>query len=298
MDYEKIYKKIIENAKREDRKSGDGNYYERHHIKPKSIFKELKNDPDNIVLLTAKEHFICHMLLCEIYDCKEMKYAIWRMCNDDTYRVSARYYEHIKKIIATESSKLNKGKKLSLETRKKISEANKGRVHSEETKQKMREAYNPEKHVVSDEQRKIYAENARKRFTGVKRSEEYKKHLSEIRSGSGNTMYGKSNKEFMSEEKYADYRKHLSDSLRGHTCGEETRKKIGEKTKERTQGGDNPRAVQVKILELDRTFSTIQECAKFLGVNRNMIRKHKVGNVSRVKNYTIEYIEKLINVGE
>ena len=102
----------------------------------------------------------------------------------------------------------------------------------------------------------------------------------------------------MSEEKYAEYRKHLSESLMGHSCSEETRKKIGEKTKQRSQGGNNPRAVTVRIVELNKSFPTIQECAKFIGVNRNMIRKNKVGNVSRVKNYTIEYIEKLINVGE
>lgn len=292
MNYEKVYNQIIEKAKQENRKIYDGVYYEKHHIKPQSLFKELKKDQNNIVLLTAKEHFICHMLLAEIYDCKEMKYAIWRMCNDNTYHVSARYYEYIKQNIAKESSKLNKGRKLSPEARKKISEANKRRVHSEETKQKMRDSYDPEKHHISDEQRKILAENARRRFTGVKKSEEYKKRLSELRSGSGNTMYGKSNKEFMSEEKYAEYRKHLSESLMGHSCSEETRKKIGEKTKQRSQGGNNPRAVTVRIVELNKSFPTIQECAKFIGANRNMITKNKVGNVSKVKNYTVEFVSR------
>lgn len=298
MDYEKIYNKIIDRAKSENREYGNGVYYEKHHIKPQSLFKELKKDPNNIVLLTAKEHFICHMLLAEIYDCREMKYAIWRMCNDSTYKVSAKYYEFVKNLIAQESSRLNKGRKLSQETREKISKANKGRVHSAETKEKMRNSYDPKKHILTEEQRKMLSENARNRFTGVKKTDDFKKHLSEIRSGSGNTMYGKCNKDFMTEEKYAEYRKHLSESLRGRSYSEETRKKIGEKTKERVQGGDNPRAVQVRIVELNKTFSTIQECAEYIGVNRNTLRRNKVGNISTVKNYTIEYIEKLINVGE
>jgi hypothetical protein len=36
-------------------------YFEKHHIIPKSLGGT--NDPINIVKLTAKEHFVCHMLL-------------------------------------------------------------------------------------------------------------------------------------------------------------------------------------------------------------------------------------------
>ena len=290
MNYETVYQKIIQKAKSENRVIGNGVYYEKHHIKPASLFKHLVKDPDNIVLLTAKEHFICHMLLENIYDVPEMKFAIWRMCNDGTYKVSSRYYAYIKEKIARESSKLNKGRKLSAETRRKISEANKGRVHSEKTKEKMRNSYDPQKHVVSDKQRKTLSENARKRFKGLKKTEEFKKHLSEIRSGSGNTMYGKCNKEFMSEEKYAEYRKHLSEALTGRIVSEETRKKIGEKTKERCQGGSNPNAQKIKLLETGRIFNTIKECCEFFGVNRNMIRQNKVGNFSTIKGYKLEFI--------
>ena len=88
MNYTNIYEKIIEKAKSENRKLKCGIYYEKHHIKPKSLFKDLTKDPNNIVLLTAKEHFICHMLLEKIYDCYQMKFAIWRMCNDGKYKVS------------------------------------------------------------------------------------------------------------------------------------------------------------------------------------------------------------------
>ena len=62
------------------------------------------NDKENIVELTAREHFICHKLLCEIYP-KETKLiqALWLMSinknkkNHQKYKVSSREYERIKK---------------------------------------------------------------------------------------------------------------------------------------------------------------------------------------------------------
>ena len=287
MNYEILYDKIIEKAKSSKRSIGDGTHYEKHHIKPRSLFKELEKDANNIVLLTPKEHFICHMLLERIYDCRQMKFAIWRMCNDTTYKVSSRYYEYVKNKIAIESSRLNKGKKASEETKKKISLALTGRKHSEETKRKISESYDPSKHIVSDELRKKLSINATKRFKGIKKSEEFKRHLSEIRSGSGNTMYGKSNRDFMTEEEYGRYREKLSESLKGHSVSEETREKIRQKTKTRVQGENNPRATKVKILELNKVFGTIGECSKFLGVNRNTIARNKKDSTSKVKGYTI-----------
>ena len=177
MNYELLYNSIIEKAKSDNRIICDGMYYERHHIKPRSLFKELEKDADNIELLTPKEHFICHMLLERIYDTRQMKFAIWRMCNDGKYKVSSRYYDYVKKKIAIESSKLNKGKKASEETRKKISLALTGHKHSEETKKKMSKSYDPSKHMASDELRKKLSVNATKRFKGVKKSENFKKHL-------------------------------------------------------------------------------------------------------------------------
>jgi hypothetical protein len=61
MDYLKIYNNIIERGKLRghSKKELDG-YYESHHIKPKCLGgKDCKN---NLVLLTAKEHYICHLL--------------------------------------------------------------------------------------------------------------------------------------------------------------------------------------------------------------------------------------------
>ena len=80
MDYQKIYDRIVNNAKLLDGKRSD--IVERHHILPKSLGGS--NDPENIVKLTLREHFIAHTLLVRIYQndpisYKKMTYALWRM---------------------------------------------------------------------------------------------------------------------------------------------------------------------------------------------------------------------------
>lgn len=61
MNYRNIYLRVIKKAKEEElnglRKKGNGNYYERHHILPKSLFPLWSKRKSNIVLLTAREHF-------------------------------------------------------------------------------------------------------------------------------------------------------------------------------------------------------------------------------------------------
>ena len=77
MNYTKIYKSLIERAKFENRKKGNGVYYESHHIIPDFMFKERKrkgpkghlsgnpNDKENLVLLTEREHILAHILLAK-----------------------------------------------------------------------------------------------------------------------------------------------------------------------------------------------------------------------------------------
>ena len=65
MDYRKIYMSIILRAiaEKEQRlfNKRNGVYYENHHIIPRSL--NGSNLSKNLVLLTGKEHFICHWLL-------------------------------------------------------------------------------------------------------------------------------------------------------------------------------------------------------------------------------------------
>jgi hypothetical protein len=117
MDYLKIYDQIIHRAKKENRLYGKGTYYERHHIIPKcmggqGIVEEWKTHP-NIVILTPREHFICHWLLCRIYpENKKLAHAFWFMSKQNEprqqrdYIVSSRTYaEAVSNLKFTEDHK-------------------------------------------------------------------------------------------------------------------------------------------------------------------------------------------------
>jgi hypothetical protein len=93
-----IYNKICERG--QFRILNDLVYTEKHHIIPKSMGGT--NKKDNLTNLTAKEHFICHKILCELYPNNEkLKYAFWAMCNqrkNRDYIVSSRDYEYAKNL--------------------------------------------------------------------------------------------------------------------------------------------------------------------------------------------------------
>lgn len=105
MDYQRIYNQIIERANNENRIKTEDKYYEAHHIVPQCMGGEGKTkdlNHYNIVLLTAREHFICHMLLCEIYPSNiKLQYALSLMAFNRNkkyikYKISSRTYDRLK----------------------------------------------------------------------------------------------------------------------------------------------------------------------------------------------------------
>lgn len=116
MNYRQVYMRIISHAKSEQlqglRKKGNGNYYEAHHILPRSLFPNWTKRKSNIVLLTAREHFFCHQLLTKIYPSNQMVYALWAFCNrpNADYKITSREYERIKILRRSEMKSFrNKG---------------------------------------------------------------------------------------------------------------------------------------------------------------------------------------------
>lgn len=101
MDYRKVYMKIINNAIKDNRKKIKRDaenyvYYEEHHILPKSLFPAWRKRKSNLVLLTAREHYICHMCATKIWPTKEMICAFMLMCkkskNSTMYKISRENY--------------------------------------------------------------------------------------------------------------------------------------------------------------------------------------------------------------
>jgi len=116
-------------------------YTEKHHIIPKSLGGS--DSTENLAVLTAREHFICHMLLVRMTTGTsryKMIHAAIGMKRKRSYQdryINSRLYETVRKEFATISSVRNKGKTLSDATRAKMSAAGKGKHKSDETKLKM-----------------------------------------------------------------------------------------------------------------------------------------------------------------
>jgi hypothetical protein len=200
--YTKWYIHIISNTKTQS------TYTEKHHIVPKSFAKILNieniNDPENLAQLTAREHFVCHLLLTKMFQGKfkqKMFYAIHRLTYSNNGRkadvyVSSRHYEQIRKQHSenlTGEGNPMFGKLHNNQTKEKISKMAKGRKASDETKLKMSAAHSgPNNHMfgrthTEEARRKISEGNKgigageNNNFYGKTHSDETKQRLSEVR---------------------------------------------------------------------------------------------------------------------
>jgi hypothetical protein len=144
MNYKRIYLNIIKKALLENRIKNNGIYYEKHHILPKSMFPLWSKKKTNLVLLTAREHYICHLMLSKIYGDK-MVYALWRLINNKQQKYiikGSRDYQRLKEQFAeiNRKTKSVKGFKHSDISRQHMSEARIGMKFSKEHKESLSRA--------------------------------------------------------------------------------------------------------------------------------------------------------------
>lgn len=95
--YEKWYSTIIETRKATPY---DGDYSESHHIIPRCVGGT--DDKENLVVLSAREHFICHLLLSKIYDDYRLKFALLMMTRVNEHhqreiKINSKIYDYIKR---------------------------------------------------------------------------------------------------------------------------------------------------------------------------------------------------------
>lgn len=97
--YTTWYNNIIKHA--QSRTISKDSYSEKHHIIPKSLGGN--NKKDNLVYLTAREHFICHWLLTKMTTGEnktKMVHAVWMMVksskNQQRYKINSKAYELLK----------------------------------------------------------------------------------------------------------------------------------------------------------------------------------------------------------
>lgn len=233
--YNKWYSQIIANGK--DKKLPG---HERHHIMPRSLGGTDSND--NLVYITAREHFICHWLLTKIYPTGEEH---WKMLNAlrmmraenknqqryDT-KITSRVYAKLKE----EYAQLH---------RERYSGENNpfyGKKHSNETIQLLRKVNLGDNNPMK---RESMREKMRELKTGKKRApfnDEWIAKLAESNRGENNGMFGKSH-------------------------SPETIEKIREKAKLRTYSDETNEKRRLANLGLKREKKLCPHCNKEVAVN-------------------------------
>ena len=132
MDYKKLYDSIISKAKSLNRKKGQGIYYESHHIIPRCLGGS--DEKENKVLLTAREHYVCHKLLYYIYpNDNRLSMAYHYMINTKkdkrNLKITSREYEEVRLAQSISMKRENRSE----ETLRKMRDSKIGTKHSEET---------------------------------------------------------------------------------------------------------------------------------------------------------------------
>lgn len=202
MNYEKIYDHLITRARN---RLLEG-YTEKHHIIPRCMGGT--DESDNIVSLTAEEHFLAHLLLVKIHPSNT---SLWYAANMMGNR-NNKHYGWVKKRHAENARNLRQGKTYeeimgeetaiktrdkkrtqglennpmlgrthTTEARKKMSDAwknrdpdtfssygRKGKKHSEHTKQKMKDAIQRRK----EEDYEAFIEEQRRRASNPKKKKD------------------------------------------------------------------------------------------------------------------------------
>lgn len=232
--YKKWYDSIIANAVI---RTTTFSYSENHHIIPRSLGGT--DHVSNIVNLSAREHFICHVLLTK-FTTSDNKYKMLYAANmmsqiardyQQRFRPNSRLYEIIKKEFGQMHSMRLTGRKLTDEHKAKIAEAGRGRTNSQETiekrrmscigkkrspeqKERMRQAQLTRKQKTVEEKlvisQKISRANKGK-STGPK-SEETKQKLSNALKGKSTGPKSEETKQKMRKPKSEEHKKAISEA--------------------------------------------------------------------------------------
>lgn len=173
--YTAWYQSIVSRARlRVNKEPGD----ELHHVIPRSLGGS--NDKSNKVILTGREHFVCHLLLRKMTvgrDKQRMSCAAWALArvriNRDDVKVTSRLFETLRR----ELSLSKKGIPRSAETKQKCSLAKLGKPLSDQHKAAIKAGSKPR--VVSAEERHSIS----MRHKGKQYSDETKLKIGEASKG-------------------------------------------------------------------------------------------------------------------
>lgn len=169
--YKKIYFSIIENSKN---RLEEPETVEKHHVIPKCFGGT--NDIDNIVSLTPREHYICHVLLTKFTDGdykRKMCYALSSFNRNNQHQkrnLTSRQFENIRKIVSDGMKGDNNPMRIHNIDMSGAKNPFYGKAHSNETKK-----------IISEKIREWAKHNVNP-FAGKKHTDKTKKILSDAQS--------------------------------------------------------------------------------------------------------------------
>jgi hypothetical protein len=197
-------------------------YIEKHHIIPKSLGGS--DLPDNLVKLTAREHFICHLLLVKMLTGKfkhKMAFALSRMLSSSTnhnrYYPSSRIYELARKQRSAAISYTHKGIPESVESNRKRSMSQKGIPKGPKT------------------------DEHRKKLSLAKKGKPSKN------KGGTTCLKGLTYEEIHGKEKALQLKQDKSTKLKNRQFSDETKKHWSITRKGKNKGGNNSNAKSINV---------------------------------------------------
>lgn len=231
--YTRMYYQIVQKAQTRTIVEG---YTEKHHIVPKSLGGS--NNANNIVVLTAREHFICHWLLPKMTDGKykrSMAHALRMMLASSSSQHSNRYipspkkYELVKKL----ANAASKGRPCLLETREKIRQGNLNRAPiTEETCAKLSAAGKRRKGFTPEGRQRVIEAGKKKRLTDDQKEHLRRKRAEQVER-QGTTMTAAAREKLSNAAKgrilSEDHKAKISKAHKGKVISDSTREKMKNK---------------------------------------------------------------------
>lgn len=107
MNYQNLYNALILHRRINPLIKSEQLYTERHHIIPSCLGGQ--DSEENLIVLTAREHFIAHLLLSRIHpDCEGLSIAIFLMSRNPRQggKLSSKQFQKLREIVSRTSKTL------------------------------------------------------------------------------------------------------------------------------------------------------------------------------------------------
>ena len=210
--YTKWYFELMDKAK--DMPKIKGEYYEKHHILPKSLGGS--NDKENLVFLSAREHFLSHLMLVRM---AHFTYAKMKMQKAAHFFIANHRHNNLKincntyGLLKKQHSEAMRARKHTPEEIEKRRLANTGKKRTEEQKRRMSEA-----------QQKL-KETDPEYFN--KHSQRFKEWHANMSNEKRNELKANQSKAALNRAPHTDEaKKKISEAFKGKPLSEEHKKRI------------------------------------------------------------------------